>query len=277
MQVSDTCRSFIENATSQSWGASVPLLNGLNMYEMLRALKALDATDIAAFRAALTPLRGTVNAERIDYALTVVETSRLPTVVPGDLTTTGQVHDAQRFVASPRSILREPIPRAEVLARNAGLQSSRNATMERQFGAPRTTYNQSCQRVENATLRNRMTTASVGPFRVTGLDSAVTSLRAVMTEIAAQQRLVYRVLGTAGMLCARNVRGSTTSISNHSWGTAIDLTVDGELDARGDNNVQFGLELIAPAFNAEGWYWGVDFRTEDAQHFEAGATLVGGW
>ncbi len=98
-----------------------------------------------------------------------------------------------------------------------------------------------------------------------------------MTEIAAQQRLVYRVLGTAGMLCARNVRGSTTSISNHSWGTAIDLTVDGELDARGDNNVQFGLELIAPMFNAAGWFWGVDFRTEDAQHFEAGATLVAGW
>ncbi len=177
MQVSATCRSFIQNATAQSWAASVPFLNGLNMYEMLRALKALDTTDIAAFRAALTPLRGTVNAARIDYALTVVETSRVPAVAPGDLANTGQAQDAQRFVASPRSILREPIPRAEVVARNAGLRSSSNATMERQFGAPRTTYNQSCQRVENVALRGRMATASVGPFRVTGLDSAVTSLR----------------------------------------------------------------------------------------------------
>lgn len=277
MQVSATCRNFIQNATSRNWSASVPLLNGLNMYEMLRALKALDATDIAAFRAALTPLRGTVNADRIDYALTVVETSRLPAAAPGDLAATGQVQDAQRFVASPRSILREPIQRAQVLARNAGLRSSSNAIMTGRFGAPRNSYNQTCQPIENASLRRRMTTASVGPFRATGLDSAVTSLTGVMTQIAAQQRLVHRVLGTAGMLCARNVRGSITSISNHSWGTAIDLTIGGELDARGDNNVQFGLELIAPMFNAAGWFWGVDFTTEDAQHFEAGAALIGGW
>jgi hypothetical protein len=98
-----------------------------------------------------------------------------------------------------------------------------------------------------------------------------------MTQIGTHQRLVYRVLGTAGMLCARYVRGSSTSISNHSWGTAIDLTIDGELDARGDNNVQFGLELIAAMFNAAGWYWGIDFRTEDSQHFEAGLALAGNW
>jgi D-alanyl-D-alanine dipeptidase len=98
-----------------------------------------------------------------------------------------------------------------------------------------------------------------------------------MTSVAADQRLVYRALGTAGMHCARYVRGSTTNISNHSWGTAIDLTIDRDLDPRGDNQIQFGLHLISTVFNNNGWYWGAGFPTEDAQHFEAGAALVQGW
>lgn len=90
-------------------------------------------------------------------------------------------------------------------------------------------------------------------------------------------RLVYRILGTAGMHCARNVRGSTTNVSNHSWGTAIDLTLDRQLDARGNDTVQLGLYLIAPVFNNNGWYWGAGFRTEDGHHFEASSTLIQRW
>jgi hypothetical protein len=131
--------------------------------------------------------------------------------------------------------------------------------------------------VTNTTLAARIVTSNVGPFRVTGLDSAVTSLSTIMGSIASDQRLVYRVLGTAGMHCARYVRGSTTNISNHSWGTAIDLTIDGILDPRGDNQVQFGLHLISGIFNANGWFWGAGFTTEDAQHFEAGSALVQTW
>jgi D-alanyl-D-alanine dipeptidase len=79
------------------------------------------------------------------------------------------------------------------------------------------------------------------------------------------------------MFCARYVRGSTRNISNHSWGTAIDLTIAGILDPRGDNQIQFGLHLISGAFNSNGWYWGAGFTTEDAQHFEAGSALVQSW
>jgi hypothetical protein len=122
-----------------------------------------------------------------------------------------------------------------------------------------------------------MVTRSVGPFQVTGLDSAVTSLSTIMTTISFDQRLVYRVLRTAGMHCARYVRGSTTNISNHSWGTAIDLTIDGFLDARGDEQIPLGLHLIAGIFNANGWFWGAGFTTEDAHHFEAGSALVQTW
>jgi hypothetical protein len=77
------------------------------------------------------------------------------------------------------------------------------------------------------------------------------------------------------MHCARYVGGSKTNISNHSWGAAIDLTIDGELDPRGNDTIQFGLHLISGIFNDNGS--GAGFKTEDAQQFEAGAALVQTW
>jgi D-alanyl-D-alanine carboxypeptidase len=69
----------------------------------------------------------------------------------------------------------------------------------------------------------------------------------------------------------------TTAISNHSWGTAIDLTLEGILDTYGDGRVQVGLTLIAPIFNRRGWYWGAAFRKEDGMHFEASKALIEPW
>jgi hypothetical protein len=66
-------------------------------------------------------------------------------------------------------------------------------------------------------------------------------------------------------------------VSNHSWGTAIDLTLQGKLDQRGDNRVQVGLARIAPIFNHHGWFWGADFSTEDAMHFEVGDETIRAW
>jgi hypothetical protein len=277
MEVSTVCRNFIDGANRQDWRAAVLNLNGLNMYEMLRSLKALDATDIASLRTALTALGGAVFGARIDYALAVVGTNTLPATAPGDLESTGQVAEARTFISKPTSILVEKISKTLLTGHNTTATSTSNATMQARFGAPRTTYSQNCQPVTNTTLARRMVTRNVGPFAVTGLDSAVTSLASIMTTISTDQRLVYRVLGSAGMQCARYVRGSTTNISNHSWGTAIDLTIDGILDTRGDNQLQFGLHLISTIFNQNGWYWGVGFPTEDAMHFEAGTALVQSW
>jgi D-alanyl-D-alanine carboxypeptidase len=277
VEVSTACRNFINGVNRRDWRNAIFNLNGLSMYEMLRSLKALGTDDITGLRAALTGMGGAVNGPRIEYALSVVVNGSVPATAPGNLAATGQVAVARTFQARPRSILVELIPKLTITGYNVGLTGAGNATMQAQFGAPRATYSQACQAVTNATLAGRIVTRSVGPFQVTGLDSAVTSLSAVMTAIAFDQRLVYRVLGTAGMLCARYVRGSTTNISNHSWGTAIDLTIDGILDPRGDEQIQFGLHLISGIFNANGWYWGAGFTTEDAQHFEAGSALVSTW
>ncbi|WP_210249946.1 peptidoglycan-binding protein [Labrys sp. KNU-23] len=145
------------------------------------------------------------------------------------------------------------------------------------LGNPRGNYSQDCQPVTNPALKARMKTVSVGPFKATGFDLALEALKAVMADIKKEQPNVHAALGTAGMLCCRHVRGSNSSISNHAWGTAIDLTINGVLDPRGDNKVQFGLTLIAPIFNRHLLYWGAGFPTEDGMHFEASLQLLRQW
>jgi hypothetical protein len=142
--------------------------------------------------------------------------------------------------------------------------------MKSLLGVPRGSFTRDCLPVTNPNLSDLIRTADVGPFRVRGLAPAIESLQEVLAEVRTQQPEVFAGLGTAGMLCARLVRGSAASISNHSWGTAIDLTLNGLLDQRGDpqRTTQRGLLLIAPIFNRHKWYWGAGFPVEDSMHFE---------
>ncbi len=161
---------------------------------------------------------------------------------------------------------------------NVGVKSAKQSTMLSLLGNPRPDYDTVCRDVTNPTLKALIEVASVGPFRVQGLKPAVASLRTILSEVAATQPDVHAGLGSSGMVCARLVRGTTTgAISNHSWGTAIDVTLDAILDARGDNLVQEGLTRIAPVFNRHGWFWGAGFGTEDAMHFEVGDDLIRKW
>lgn len=160
---------------------------------------------------------------------------------------------------------------------NRGVRSARQATMLQLLGSPRHAYGRECQPVTNSILKPHIVTRSVGPFRTTGFDKAIDSLTQVMTDIRAARPDIHDALASAGMLCARFVRGSNVSISNHSWGTAVDLTLDGNLDRRGDGLCQRGLAEIAPIFNRHGWFWGAGFRTEDAMHFEVADDTIRSW
>ena len=73
------------------------------------------------------------------------------------------------------------------------------------------------------------------------------------------------------------MRGSSTSVSNHSWGTAIDLKLEGMLDSFGDGDTQFGLLLLAELFAKEGWFWGATYSREDSMHFEVGEETLRRW
>jgi hypothetical protein len=151
---------------------------------------------------------------------------------------------------------------------NPGLNGARQITMKTLLGNPRGSFGKDCLPVTNPILRSLIRTDNVGPFKVTGLAPAVDSLKEVIADIRRDEPEVFNGLGSSGMLCARLVRGSASSISNHSWGTAIDLNLNGVLDARGNKRVQVGLATIAPIFNRHGWYWGAGFPIEDGMHFE---------
>lgn len=182
---------------------------------------------------------------------------------------------ASSITPAQNLIARVPRPLRESI--NHSLTPVSPSYMVQQLGQPRESYSSSCQPMTNPTLRRYVVTQSVGRFNVTGLRPAVESLRTALAHVQREQPAVYAALGTAGMLCCRLVRGSATAISNHSWGTAIDFTLNGVLDRRGDGQVQVGLTLIASIMNQYGWYWGAAFRTEDAMHFEASRSLIAQW
>ncbi len=160
---------------------------------------------------------------------------------------------------------------------NQGVSSAKQTTMLSLLGSPRGTYDDTCREVTDPRMRDLIVVDDVGPFRARGLAPAIEALKAIFADIRREEREVHAGLGTAGMLCARLVRGSTSSISNHSWGTAVDLTLDGVLDRRGDGRVEVGLARIAPIFNRHLWFWGAGFRTEDGMHFEASDELIRQW
>ena len=177
---------------------------------------------------------------------------------------------------TPADLLKR-LPRPDRNSINQGLTAVSPDFMVQQLGKPRDHFSQDCQPMTNTALKRHVVTEGVGRFNVTGLRPAVASLRRALIDVQREQPAVYASLGSAGMLCCRWVRGSSSAISNHSWGTAIDFTLGGVLDRRGDNQVQLGLSLMASIMNRHGWFWGAAFKTEDAMHFEASRASIAQW
>src|SRR5690606_25450666 len=160
---------------------------------------------------------------------------------------------------------------------NAGITPPRNRTTLEIPGQPREGYNTECQGVTNPRLKALLETRQIGPIKVTMLKPALDSLERVMNRLKETDPDIYAKVGTAGALCVRFIRGSSTSISNHSWATAIDLTLEGQLDGFADGGTQFGLLILAEYFNEEGWFWGAAYNREDSMHFEVGEETLRKW
>lgn len=160
---------------------------------------------------------------------------------------------------------------------NKGITQPRNKTMLSILGQPRGQYGTNCQGITNPRLKALVETRRVGPIRVTMLKPALDSLERIAAKLKETEPDLHDALGTAGGLCVRLIRGSRSSISNHSFGTAIDVKLQGKLDGFGDGGTQFGLLLLAELFNAEGWYWGATYRREDSMHFEVGEETLKKW
>lgn len=160
---------------------------------------------------------------------------------------------------------------------NKGITQPGNRIMLEVLGHPRSSYSTNCQPVTDPHLKSLLETRQIGPIRVTMIKPALDSLERVYGRLLKEEPDIAQHLGTAGALCARLIRGSTRSVSNHSWGTAIDVKIEGQLDPFADGSTQFGLLLLAEYFNDEGWFWGAAYRREDSMHFEVGVETLRKW
>ncbi len=181
------------------------------------------------------------------------------------------------------SRLLDQIPKPHASEVNTGASPCKAATLRKWLGEPRIhrDYNATGKSPDNPRLLKNLRLATIGKFRVTCLthlaDRLETAYRTILTKsvnpaLTEAEREDWRNLaeglGTAGALNCRWVRGSTTTLSNHSWGSAIDFTFKGVLDTRGDNMVYRWEMLLYSVLKSQGIFWGVEFPTEDGMHFE---------
>jgi hypothetical protein len=160
---------------------------------------------------------------------------------------------------------------------NTGLSACRQSTMMALFGRPGR-LTRDCSPVTSPKLMPQLVTRGVGPFQVSGWIPAVDSLQRVLIAVKVEKPDLWAVVHSAGMLCCRAVRGSQNSYSNHSWGTAIDLTIESQIDELGSLKCQRGILELYPFFHKEGWFSGMGYSgRKDPMHFEGSDETVRRW
>jgi hypothetical protein len=80
--MSPVCEEFIRAVITQNWRNAFLNLHGLNMFEMLRGLAALDRLDLTDLWAQKNNFADIVNMPRIEYAHEVVIDQRVPQMHP---------------------------------------------------------------------------------------------------------------------------------------------------------------------------------------------------
>ena len=224
--------------------------------------------------------RGTVHGTKLDLACWGLSSFRINidqlanehfTIMPEDTINETLVLAAP--VASPVVITnidwREEVTVPVDL--NGNLRAVNNGVMVKAFGNPRGSYDQKCRPPTDTRFKSMCAfNVSVDGFSfgLWGLNKAVQSLQKLMVDIKSEKPEIFAIIGHMGMGCCRHQRNSSSKISNHSWGSAIDLTVDGKLDVRGNGVIQRGVLEIAPIFHKHLWYSGATFRKEDSMHME---------
>lgn len=169
---------------------------------------------------------------------------------------------------------RIPIP----VGINTKYGPARQSTIKALMGEPIGKATTKCQNSKvSAKVKNHLVTKDVGPFRLTGFGPFLDILTAVFAEYKQKFPKEYEDLSTAGCLCVRLVRGSKHLLSNHSWGTAVDLGYGGAVDRRGDGLTYRGLLNLYSIAKKYKLFWGASFATEDAMHFEASEQLLREW
>ncbi len=160
---------------------------------------------------------------------------------------------------------------------NRGLVVAKPSYLEERLGRPRETLSDKCESMTNEKLADKLVLEHVGPIRVRMLRPAAESLGRVFENVRRADPDLYARINTSGSLCVRRIRGTTNSLSTHSYGLALDINIDGHLDNFTDGKTQLGLTILADFFHEEGWVWGAGFSREDSMHFEVSRKQLDEW
>ncbi|MFT7595324.1 MAG: hypothetical protein ACI8R4_002652 [Paracoccaceae bacterium] len=160
---------------------------------------------------------------------------------------------------------------------NKGLVVARPSYLQEKLGRPREILSDKCEAMTNKDLASKVVLEQVGPIRVRMLRPAAQSLGRVFENVRRADPDLYALINTSGSLCVRRIRGTTSSLSTHSYGLALDINIDGHLDNFTDGKTQLGLTILADFFHEEGWVWGAGFSREDSMHFEISRKQLDEW
>lgn len=181
----------------------------------------------------------------------------------------------------PMPKLTDMVPISSIPNLNAGLSSAREQTMISCLGSPQLplTTNDSPERA-SPLVKKLQTAKKIGNVSAFGIAPAIDSLTDVLTKAFAEITDLKKNLRGDGMLAVR-LRHPTsglpsTKISNHAWGTAIDLKLDG-MDPPGatGDKIPYFIAVLVPYFNTAGWYSGIGFQ--DDMHFEVSDQQIWRW
>lgn len=163
---------------------------------------------------------------------------------------------------------------------NSGLESCPTKYIQETYGDPAPTKTTNCYDGHlNTWWEQRIRTIDVGPFRATGFKPFLLRLKVANEEVKVRYPDLYDLMGSAGGLCVRKVRGGS-NWSNHSFGMAIDIKLGGVLDAFKDGYTQQGLITLYSVYKKYMLFWGAEWNNrgrEDSMHFEASRQLVEYW
>jgi hypothetical protein len=163
--------------------------------------------------------------EQIIAAPAAADTGSMLQLTAANVISTGSTLDrtdiARRFM--------QRVELTDLLPINKRLTSAQEQTMISLLGSPHmplTTVGQN-ERASDLVKRNVVTERMTQLFRLTGLQPAIDDVKAILAKAFAKEPDLESVLSTEGMLSVRMRKptdGSiSTHVSNHAWGTAVDL------------------------------------------------------
>lgn len=161
---------------------------------------------------------------------------------------------------------------------NSGLTSASSRHLADVLGNPRTDYGFDCQQPNEPTFNLQLWNGDIGPFVVEGHHLFLRALRNGFNDLRLSDPSLLPLIGNAGCLCCRWVRGFPGVISNHSFGCAIDLKVGGIMPPLGAGWWTRGHEAIYQVMHKQKIYSGAGYHNrKDPMHFEASNELLNDW